>query len=403
MMGTEVKELPLSGIKVLEFGHAVMGPAGGVILADMGAEVIHIEPTGGDATRRLKGFGIGYFPYFNRNKKSLAINIKTPEAKEIIHRLVESADVLLENFGPGTMDRLGFSYEALSKVNPRLIYCSLKGFLPGPYEKRIAMDEIVQMMGGLAYMTGPPGKPLRAGTSIIDVTGGMFAVIGVLTALIDRKRTGKGTLVKSALFETTAFVMGQHMAYAALTDGPVPPMSARVSAWSIYRLFESKDGEHVFIGIISEKHWGKFCKAFDRMDLFQDERLGSNNGRIDQRRWLLPEIENMIKRFTKEDVVQRCEQAGVPFAPIAKPEDLFDDPQLNQASGLLETTFPSGEKTKMPRIPFQIEPYDFNLRMDPPDIGAHTRETLEGAGYNREEIAQFLDRGVVTTLPDMEQ
>jgi len=393
-METEVQELPLNGVKVLEFGHAVMGPACGVILADMGAEVIHIEPTGGDATRRLKGFGIGYFPYFNRNKKSLAINIKSPEAKGVVHRLVESADVLLENFGPGTMDRLGYSYEAMSKVNPLLIYCSLKGFLPGPYEKRIAMDEIVQMMGGLAYMTGPPGKPLRAGTSIIDVTGGMFAVIGILTAFIDRKRTGKGTFVKSALFETTAFVMGQHMAYAALTDGPVPPMSVRVSAWSIYRLFETKDGAQVFIGIISEKHWEKFCKVFERMDLFQDERLGSNNDRIDQRKWLLPEVERTLKRFTKEEVIERCDSAGVPFAPIARPEDLFDDPQLNQPMGLLETSFPSGVKTKMPRLPFQVGHHDFNLRMDPPALGAHSREILESLGYSSDETQTLLDNGV---------
>jgi crotonobetainyl-CoA:carnitine CoA-transferase CaiB-like acyl-CoA transferase len=272
----------------------------------------------------------------------------------------------------------------------------MKGFLPGPYEKRIAMDEIVQMMGGLAYMTGPPGKPTRAGTSIIDITGGMFAVIGILTALIDRNRTGKGTFVRSALFETTAFVMGQHMAYAALTDGPVPPMPARVSAWSIYRLFETKDGGNVFIGIISEKHWEIFCKAFDRMDLFQDERLGSNNDRIRQREWLLPEIENMVRQLTTSEVIERCDQAGVPFAPIARPEDLFDDPHLNQASGLLETTFPSGVKTKMPRIPIQIEPYDFNLQTDPPAIGAHTRETLERVGYKADEIQRFLDHGVVT-------
>jgi crotonobetainyl-CoA:carnitine CoA-transferase CaiB-like acyl-CoA transferase len=395
-MHTRDKELPLEGIEVLEFGHAVMGPAGGVILADMGADVIHIEPTDGDATRRLKGFGIGYFSYFNRNKKSLAINIKSPKGKEIIHKLVERADILLENFGPGTMDRLGYSYEELSKVNPRLIYCSLKGFLPGPYEKRIAMDEIVQMMGGLAYMTGPPGRPLRAGTSIIDITGGMFAAIGALLALIDRNRTGKGTFIRSALFETTAFIMGQHMAYATLTNEPVPPMPARVSAWSIYRLFETRDGEHVFIGIISEKHWEKFCKAFNRMDLFEDERLGSNNDRIDQREWLLPEIEQMAKTFTKEEIIERCDRAGIPFAPIARPEDLFDDPQLNQSNGLLETIFPSGVKTKMPRIPIQVDPYDFSLRMDPPaTVGAHSQEILEGLGYRSDDIKTLSKNGIV--------
>ena len=201
------KNLPLEGIKVLAFTHAVMGPAAGLILADLGADVIHIEPPTGDTTRRLKGFGVGYFPFFNRNKKCLAIDLKAPEGKEIILKLVATADIVLENFGPGTIERLGYGYEALSKINPRLIYVSLKGFLPGPYEHRVAMDEVVQMMGGLAYMTGPPGQPLRAGTSIIDISGGMFGAMGAITALYDREHTGKGTYIKGALFETTAFIM----------------------------------------------------------------------------------------------------------------------------------------------------------------------------------------------------
>ena len=272
-MNNTSKNLPLKGIKVLAFTHAVMGPAAGLILADLGADVIHIEPPTGDTTRRLKGFGIGYFPFFNRNKKCLAVDLKAPEGKEIIFKLVETADIVLENFGPGTIERMGYGYDVLKKINSRLIYVSLKGFLPGPYEHRVAMDEVVQMMGGLAYMTGPPGQPLRAGTSIIDITGGMFGAMGAITALYDRERTGEGTYIKSALFETTAFIMGQHMAYAALTDGPVPPMPARVSAWSVYKLFDTKDEDQVFIGIISEKHWQKFCEAFDRSDWLEDERL----------------------------------------------------------------------------------------------------------------------------------
>nr|MCU0564453.1 CoA transferase [Desulfobacterales bacterium] len=163
-MSDRPQELPLEGIRVLAFTHAVMGPAAGMILADLGAEVIHIEPPGGDATRQLRGFGVGYFSYFNRNKKCLAVDLKAPEGRAIILKLAASADILLENFGPGTIERLGYGYAALSALNPRLIYCSLKGFLPGPYENRVAMDEVVQMMGGLAYMTGPSGSPLRAGT-----------------------------------------------------------------------------------------------------------------------------------------------------------------------------------------------------------------------------------------------
>ena len=396
-MSIPEKNLPLEGIKVLAFTHAVMGPAAGLILADLGADVIHIEPPTGDSTRRLKGFGVGYFPFFNRNKKSLAIDLKAPEGKEIILKLAANADIVLENFGPGSIERLGYGYDALSAINPRLIYVSLKGFLPGPYEHRVAMDEVVQMMGGLAFMTGPPGQPLRAGTSIIDVTGGMFGAMGAITALYDRERTGKGTYIKSSLFETTAFIMGQHMAYASLTDGPVPPMPARVSAWSVYKLFETKDDQQVFIGIISEKHWQKFCEALDRREWLEDERLQSNNKRIEQRDWFLPEVDKLIKQYTKEEIIRICDAAGICFAPIARPEDLFEDPQLNQGDyGLLDTVFPGGEKTKMPRIPLQLGSYDLKKRNDPPaKIGADTRQVLASLGYDEEQIKELAENKIV--------
>lgn len=395
-MTANQSRLPLVGIKVLEFTHAVMGPAAGVILADLGAKVIHVEPPEGDSTRRLKGFGIGYFPFFNRNKQSIAIDIKSEPGREIVLKMVEETDVLIENFGPGTMDRLGYSYETLSRINPRLIYCSLKGFLPGPYEKRTAMDEVVQMMGGLAYMTGPPGQPLRAGTSIIDVMGGTFGALGVIIALYDRNKTGKGSLVKSALFETTAFTMGQHMAYAALTGGPVPPMPARVSAWSIYRLFSTCDGEQVFIGIVSEKHWRQFCSEFNRQDLLDDERLNTNNDRIRERERLLPEVEKMIATCTKDEVIERCERAGIPFAPIGKPEDLFEDVQLNQGGSLVETTLQTGIRAKMPKLPIRLEGHDFGLKTDPPATGAQSREVLRSMGYNGEEIDKLIAAKVIT-------
>ncbi len=389
--------LPLEGIRVLSFTHAVMGPAASLILADFGAEVINIEPPGGDTTRRLKGFGIGYFPFFNRNKKSLAIDIKSGEGRAIVFDLVKTADVLIENFGPGTMDRLGYDSETLREINPRLIYCSLKGFFPGPYEHRVAMDEVVQMMGGLAYMTGPPGQPLRAGASIIDITGGMFGAMAVLLALFDRKLTGKGNYVKSSLFETTAFVMGQHLAYAALTEGPVPPMPVRVSAWSIYRLFETQDKEQVFVGIISEKHWRSFCEVFQRRDWIEDDRLSTNNSRIKEREWFLPEVEKLIRQYTKEEILQRCEAANICFAPITRPTDLFEDPQLNQGRGsLLETIFPDGTATKMPRVPVLVGDYDFDKRNDPPDmIGRDTRQILESIGLKNETIEKLREKQII--------
>ncbi len=385
-----MKNLPLQNIKVLEFTHAVMGPAAGLIMADLGAEVIHIEPLEGDSTRRLKGFGIGYHSFYNRNKKSLAIDIKSEKGREIILKMIKTTDVLIENFGPGTMERLGFGYEVLSKINTSLVYCSLKGFLSGPYEKRHAMDEVVQMMGGLAYMTGPVGQPLRAGTSVVDITGGMFGVIGTLSALYEREMTGKGKFVKSALFETTAFLMGQHMAVSALTGVPVPPMPARVSAWSIYKTFESKDGEQVFVGIISEKHWERFCVAFKKNDWFMDERLKTNNRRIDERGWFLPAVDELMKDFTKSEIIQKCEQAEIPVAPIARPEDLFEDPQLNQGGSLFETTIQGGIQTKFPKIPLEMEETEFLLKHNPPEIGENTSEILREFGYSEEEIDGFV-------------
>ncbi len=387
--------LPLQNIKVLEFTHAVMGPTTGLLLADMGAEVIHIEPPQGDETRRLKGFGTGYFPFYSRNKKSLAIDVKSEEGKKIIYQLVEGADIIVENFGPGTMDRLGFGYEKLKAINDKLIYCSLKGFASGPYQNRHAMDEVVQMMGGLAYMTGRPGDPLRAGTSIVDITGGMFGYIGILIALYEREKTGKGKLVKSSLFETTAFLMGQHMAYSAITKTPVPPMPARVSAWSVYKIFNTKDNDQIFIGIISEKHWERFCEIFEWNDWLIDERLKINNGRIDNRDWFLPELDKRIAAFTKKEIIEKCEEAAIPFAPIATPEDLFDDVQLNEGGSLLATTLPDGTETKLPKFPLEYEGAEMSVRLNPPRIGEHTSELLQAMGLTKKQIIELVNKKII--------
>lgn len=388
--------LPLQNIRVLEFTHAVMGPSAGLILADLGAEVIHIEPVEGDSTRSLKGFGQGFFSCYNRNKKSLAIDIKSSEGKEIIYQLVEKADILIENFGPGTMDRLFYGYNHLKKINPRLIYCSLKGFMPGPYEKRHAMDEVVQMMGGLAYMTGRPGDPLRAGTSIVDITGGMFGCMGVLLALYEREQTGKGKLVKAGLFETTAFVMGQHMALSALTQQPVPPMPARLSPWSIYRIFTTADQHQVFIGIISEKHWKRFCDVFQRQDWLNDERLQTNNQRVESKEWFQPEVEKMIATYSLQEVLQKCDQAEITYAPIAKTEDLFTDEHLNKSGALLDVQLTNGMHARLPKTPIGYEDADISLRLQPPRVGEHTYEVLTNLGLSANEINDLKTKNIIT-------
>jgi crotonobetainyl-CoA:carnitine CoA-transferase CaiB-like acyl-CoA transferase len=392
----QINTLPLSGINVLEFGHTVMGPTCGMILADMGAEVIKIERAPhGDDTRRLKGFGAGFFVYLNRNKKSLAVNLKSPEGLEVMKRLVNYADVLVENFGPGTIDRLGLGYEACSKLNPKLIYCALKGFMPGPYEKRPALDEVVQMMAGLAYMTGPSGRPLRAGASVTDIMGGCFGVIGILTALHQRNLTGKGTLVRASLFESVAFLVGQHMAITAVTGQAPPPMPERGRTWSIYDLFNTNDGEQVFVGVTSERHWQRMCEVFGFADWTNDERLSTNQSRIEARDWFLPELSKRLGDLSKDELMNLAFEAKIPVAPVARPEDLFDDEHLNASEGLVSTTLPNGNQGKLPKIPLQMEGCDFGLREDPPAVGQGGAEFLKKAGLSAEEINNLAKDGVL--------
>jgi crotonobetainyl-CoA:carnitine CoA-transferase CaiB-like acyl-CoA transferase len=371
------KRLPLDGIRVLEFAHTILGPCCGMVLADFGAEVIKIEPPGGERTRRLKGFGTGYFAYFNRNKKSIVLDYKTPEGLATARALIRSSDVLIENMAPQALTRAGLGPDEARALNPQLIYCSLKGFLAGPYAGRAALDEVVQMMSGLAYMTGPPGMPLRAGTSISDMMAGIFGAMGILVALRDRDRGQGGAVVESALFETAAFLMGQFMASAALTGVPVPPMPARVSAWAVYELFETADAARVFIGITSDAHWESFCREFGQTHLLAEREFASNELRVEARARLIPELVRLFKALPAAEIEERSLHAGLPFARIARPEDLFDDPQLNQNGSLAETRLPGGVVTKLPKLPLRIDGAGFELRSHPPEAGADTRSVVE--------------------------
>lgn len=345
---------PLAGLKVVEFTHMVMGPAAGAILAALGAEVIRIEPEEGDQTRNLIGSGAGYFPMYNRHKASVFLNLKRPDGLAEAERLVADADILIENFRPGALDRLGLGYAALSAANPRLIYCTLKGFLPGPYENRTALDEVAQMMGGLAYMTGPPGRPLRAGTSVIDAAGGMFGVIAILAAVEERHRTGRGQLVQSALFETTVWLVGQHMAQKAVTGKAADPMPARISAWAIYDVFETRD-EPVFVGVVTDALWERFCALFGLDALWADASLRANNARVRARDRILPEIRALFATMTRAEIIGRLEGSGLPFAPIGRPEDMFDDPHLAASGGLQPVVLPDGTATRLPALPVTLD------------------------------------------------
>lgn len=384
---------PLAGIRVVEFTHMVMGPTVGHILAGLGAEVVRVEPIGGDQTRRLIGSGAGYFPMYNRGKQSICLDLKSEAGLAVAKDLVAGADVLVENFRPGALERLGLGHEACAAANPRLVYCSEKGFLPGPYENRTALDEVAQMMGGLAYMTGPPGRPLRAGASVIDVTGGMFGVIGVLAALEERHRTGKGQKVTASLFETTIYLVGQHMAQYAVTGSPAAPMPARVSAWAIYDVFETRD-DPVFIGVVTDALWEKFCKLFALDELWADESLRVNNARVQARERILPVIRDMIGKMTRAEVIARLDGTGLPFAPIGRPEDMFEDPHL-QHGGLEDVTLDNGTHVRLPTIPLELDGKRIGAPQELPKPGRDARAVLAGLGYAEARIEELIASGAV--------
>lgn len=386
---------PLAGIRVLEFTHMVMGPSAGLILADLGADVIRIEPPGGDPTRSLRGSGAGYFAMYNRNKRSVCLDLKSAQGVELARRLAGSVDVVIENFRPGTLDRLGLGYGALSRDYPRLIYCSAKGFLSGPYEGRTALDEVAQMMGGLAYMTGPPGRPLRAGASVIDVTGGMFGVIGILALLERRHGTGRGGKVDCSLFETTAFLVGQHIAQLAVTGRAADPMPARISAWAVYDVFDTADGQQIFVGVVSDAQWRSFCAAFDLSDFAADQTLATNNQRIAQRERILPRIRALFAGQPRDELLARLESSGLPAARIARPQDLLDDEHLTAGHGLLEMQLPDGRPARLPALPLELDGRRCGLRQSPRPAGEDSRAVLGDIGVTDEEFAGLVREGVV--------
>jgi len=399
---------PLHGISVLEFSHTIMGPCAGMVLADLGADVVKIEPApGGDKTRDLRGFAGGFFATFNRNKKSVAIDLKSTTGQSILYRMVESSDVVLDNYGPGTMEKLGCGYEALSLLNPALVYLSLKGYLAGPWQDRPALDEVVQFQSGLAYMTGPPGQPLRAGASIVDILGAVFGVTGVLAALRERDSTGRGQRVGSALFESAAFLMGSHMVGGFVTGEAVPPMTARKGAWAIYDVFVSRDEQQLFIGVTSDAQWQRFCKEFELHDLLDDQRLLTNPERTLQRSWLLPEVTTALARYSFDELQEGCLRADVSYSPVARPEDLAAHEQL-LGQGLLGTALGTVRHavsdeirtsvTQIPGLPLEFgdEKIRTRLQSNPPDLGQHTEMVLEKSGYSAAEIEQFQkDRVIV--------
>jgi crotonobetainyl-CoA:carnitine CoA-transferase CaiB-like acyl-CoA transferase len=396
---------PLAGLKVFEFSHTVMGPTAGLLLADLGADVVKVEPAPrGDHTRGLGGFAAGFFAAFNRNKRSLALDLKRREGQAAMHRLAATADVVVENYGPGTMERLGCGYEALAQVNPRLVYLALKGYLAGPYAHRPALDEVVQFQAGLAYMTGPPGRPLRAGASIIDILGAVFGVVALQAALRERAITGQGQRVSSALFESAAFLMASHMAGMAATGLPAQPMPARRGAWAIYEVFAVADGE-LFIGVTSDQQWTRFVEEFNLHELAADPRLATNLMRSHERPWLIPVLKDVLKKLPQAEVARRCERANISWSPVGKPNDLFTDAHLMANGGLLDVSISSaggdaGPKIKLPALPIAFGGRERpGVVRQPPRMGEHNAAVLTEAGFSPAEIASLAEARVIVAAP----
>ncbi|TMH06045.1 MAG: CoA transferase [Betaproteobacteria bacterium] len=391
---------PLSGLRVVEFTHMVMGPTCGMVLADLGAEVIKVEPLDGDRTRRLMGAGSGFFPMFNRNKKSIGIDLHSEAGAGVARRLAASADVVAENFKPGTMAKYGLDYAALSALNPRLIYVAHKGFLPGPYEHRTALDEVVQMMGGLAYMTGRPGDPLRAGTSVNDIMGGLFGAIGALGALIQRGISGRGMEVQSALYENNVFLMGQHMLQYAMTGQHPAPMPARDNPWAVYDVFTVKDGEQIFLAAVSDAQWLTFCDVLGFPDLKADPTLATNNQRVAQRPQLLKTLRERLAHRSAAELSTLMEDAGLPFAPIRRPEDLLDDPHLLATGALADVQLPdgprAGDTVKTTLFPITLEGQRLGVRLQPPRLGEHSAALLESLGYSPQDIDALREQRAIS-------
>jgi crotonobetainyl-CoA:carnitine CoA-transferase CaiB-like acyl-CoA transferase len=396
-----VTVLPLEGLRVLELGHIVAGPSAGLLLADLGADVIKVERPGeGDQTRTMPAGTAANFHFLNRNKRSVAIDLKgSPEGRQLFRRLARASDVVIDNFGYGAVEALGLGYDVLARENPGLVYLALKGFLPGPSEARPFLDELAQMASGLAFMTGPRGRPLRAGASVVDVGAAAYGVVAVLAALQQRARTGAGQKITAGLYETGVYLVGQWLAQFGATGEPSVPMpeirQGTRMGWGVYQLFTAADGAQVFIGVTSNGHWERFCRAFGLDDLLADPRLDDNGKRVAARDWLPGRIADEMRRYPSAELTARLERARVPFAPLRRPDEVVDDPHLNAAGQFVDTPLPGRGPAKLPKMPVRSTAFELGLRRPAPRLGQHTREVLGELGLADDEIDGLAARGVI--------
>lgn len=382
----------LRDIKVVEMSHIIMGPSCGMVLSQLGAEVIKIEPPAGDKTRALTGMGTSFFPLFNRGKKSVVLDVTTRSGKSALFRLLESADIFIENFRDNTVDDLGLTAATLTRRFPRLIVAAHRGFLSGPYERRPALDEIVQMMSGLAYMTGSRELPLRVGASVNDIMGGMFGVIGILVALRKRDLSGRGSDIRIGLFENCLFSVAQHIVEFQMTGVPAPPMSKRRVAWPVYDIFSTRDDKRLFIAVTTDSQWKRFCARVGLHALLTQPDIATVQQRIDARPTLLPVIASQVGQYNLTQLMSELDDVGIPFAPVNAPEELLEDPHVRRPGGLVTLLDERRRAIEVPALPLEFDRRSVGCDSVVPSLGGDTVSILAELGYSELEI-EMLTRG----------
>ena len=379
---------PLAGITVVEMTHMIMGPSTGQFLVYLGADVIKVEPPEGDKTRHLTGMGRGFFPTFNRGKRSITLELKSDAGRVALGKLLSTADVFIENFRDQSLLKMGFSPDMLREKYPQLIVSSCKGFLHGPYQDRTAMDEVVQMMTGMAYMTGPTGRPLRIGSSANDIMGGLFSAFAVLGALLEREQTGQGRALRTGLFENCLLLVAQHMVQFDIEGREAPPMPEREFSWPVYDIFETVEGKKIFVGAVTEGQWAVLCKAVGLEALLEDPKLQSKMDQINARDRTLPLFAKAIAVCPFDKLVKKFEAGGIPFSPINRPAEMYSDPHVMRPGGLHLSQLPEGGTFRAPGLPIEVDeivPTPDNL--DVSKVGSDTQSVLSGLGLLEEEIA----------------
>jgi crotonobetainyl-CoA:carnitine CoA-transferase CaiB-like acyl-CoA transferase len=331
--------------------------------------------------------GAPFFPLFNRGKKSVRLDLKREEGRAALDKLLATADVFVENFRDSALAKMGADPADLHARFPKLIIASHKGFLEGPYKERTALDEVVQMMTGLAYMTGPTGRPLRVGSSANDIMGGLFGAFSVVAALLERKETNTGRDIRIGLFENCLLLVAQHMVQYELDGTSAPPMPERVFSWPVYDIFETSDGKQIFVSAVTENQWRTLCTYLELHDLLADPGLQTRMDQIDARGRTLPIVAAAIAKRSFDELVAAFEDLGLPYSPIAKPVDMYSDPHVLRPGGLTDSEMPDGRHFRAPSMPFAVDGEMLAGGGDVSAVGQDTETILSDLGLSKSQIA----------------